>query len=140
MTDEVHAYWQVYFRELADRIGLTDWEIRISRDAAPFHSDGDVGVLEGQRRADIRLNHNSFRPCNAERFNQRRVALHELLHCHAEPLDRVFELGFPDVENVDAPAIATVKRFYEEARERLVDTLASAMAPHFPLPVEWTPK
>jgi hypothetical protein len=140
MNDELHAYWQSYFETLAWKLGLKDWDIRVSRDASDWQCDGDVNIWEGQRRATIRLNANLFRPGTGEQFNQRRVAIHELLHCHAEPLDRVFDLGFPDVETADAPAIATVKRFYVEARERLVDTLASAIAPHLPLPLEWTAK
>lgn len=137
MTDAEYATWQAYFRHLADEYGLRDWDIRVKRDRPDANCGADCLVWYAQRRATIRLGENPFDRVGVEaRHDQRRMALHELTHCHVELADEAVRLAIKDS---DSPRDGLFREYYKRASEMTVDVIASAIAPRFPLPPETTP-
>lgn len=132
MTDAEHAHWQSYFRALADVLGLKDWDVRIRRDK-PNQGDGaDCLIWYAQKRASIRLNREPFAMTGDDaREDQRRMAVHELIHCHVEYADEAVRLAFKES---DDPRDALFQEYYKRASELTVECLASAIAPLLPLP------
>jgi hypothetical protein len=132
MNDAQHAYWQGYLRDLADRLGLKDWDVRINRDKPDGNCGADCLVWYGQKRATVRLNPDLFRRTDPEgRADQRWTITHECLHCHMEYADEAVRLASKDD---DAPRTALFIEYYRRASELVIDGIATAIAPLLPLP------
>jgi hypothetical protein len=122
MRDERRQRFLPYVRALADRMGLKDWEATVS-DQPPRSPTAMAGVFlhYGQRRADIHLG-DSFldEPTDLQRLH----LAHELVHLHFAAADGVAE------DWLDTSQYAGFLRLFEYG----VDAVATAWAPHLPLP------
>ena len=130
MTDAQHAHWLAYLRDLADRLGLKDWDIRLER-GEPQNGNalGSNHLQYGQRRCYIYLSSDLF----AEKPEDHRwVCVHELLHCHFDPLDDAMD----DVADrlADDKATELARAVYKRQREHTLDHIATAIALYLPLP------
>lgn len=119
-----------YIAELKEPLGLTDWEIVLRQDAPEKDDDAlaTIQVVYGQRRANLRLCH-EFVMIPARR--QRRVLVHELLHCHFDGIDKLTE-GL--AEALGANAAVVFELSHRLALETSLDAMATAWAEVFPLP------
>jgi hypothetical protein len=125
VTDEQHAYLQGYVRDLAVRLKLADWEISISRQACE-HSAARSRLYDAQNRSCIQLS-DDFIEHDAD--EQRATLVHELLHCHQNRQDRVFELSAAHAP----PALGTtLDTLYREAQDVGIETLSWVIAPFMP--------
>jgi len=123
-----------YLRILKDMMGLRDWEIRVVHE--PTKREDHAATIEtwyGSQTASIWFARNWAEGTPEE---LRETCVHELVHCHINPI-RV------SVENIQEnvgqmmyiPLYADITNRLEYA----VDGIASAWAPHLPLPgEEWT--
>jgi hypothetical protein len=112
--------WQAYVRTIADALRLKDWEFDIVQQA-PSGDDSIASVqpVYGRKLAILRLSEGFL---NDSYVEQRHTLVHELIHCHAAPLQRLLE----SEEHMTAGA--------RQAIEYCVDGLADAIAPLLPLP------
>lgn len=126
-TREARA--QAYFRELADKMGLKDWDIQFLPDEEPDteEADASIGYTENQH-AKVKV-HPRFwgHPSTFQRL----IAIHELAHLPCSLFDGVAEMI---MKAVPAPAGGVIKMAMEQAEEHAVESFARLLAPKMPLP------
>jgi hypothetical protein len=112
--------WQPYVRQLADKLCLKDWQIEISvEQPAGDNSIASVQPIYGRKYAVLRFSEGFL---NDPKTEQRHTLVHELLHCHLAPLQRLLETE----EHLTHGG--------KMALEYCVDGLADAIAPLLPEP------
>jgi hypothetical protein len=119
----------VYFRALADDMGLHQWYFDISRDApaGATHNDEEayasIFVCSQAVSATLRIGDSFW---SAEPYYQRWALVHELIHVIEAPYIKALE------EVIDAPG--TSKNIVNQLRERFIDQLALMLAPMYKEP------
>lgn len=128
MTDEQHAYWLDYIRNLAFSLGLHHWRIQLLREPAGDGLAADIRIVRGRRIADIRFADNWMTMGFTE---QRQMIVHELLHIWFDPI----------IINVEAASVAMPHAAFKVLdhttrmqSEYAVDAIAAAIAGWYPLP------
>lgn len=129
-TKADHRKWYLYFRGIADTLDLKDWEFVIDENPC----DGDdanatTWVYDSQRRGVISLS-DSWRDIPPEK--QRRIAVHELLHIHESGVEDLIRLGLEGI--LGSQAYDMFMKIYNDKSELMIDSIATAIAPFFPLP------
>ncbi|MCE5200832.1 MAG: hypothetical protein ABFD54_05755 [Armatimonadota bacterium] len=124
----------VYIREVADKLGLRDWEL-ILKDESPQDEDAlaEIVPVEGRKRASIYLNKN-FRDLSLG--EQRHTIVHELLHCHLKSATDIIRLDLWESRVLSQSVYDVLIGGYRRQIEYAVDAIADAVACHFPL-IEW---
>lgn len=119
---EVVESWFPYFRQIADLMGLKDWEVCL--DEKPADSDAilSVSCWTGRHGCIIRMGQGFFEETPEE---QRQSVIHEFIHCHFAAADGIIH----DYIKEDALADA-----WSRMMEYAVDGLSSAMVRDYPLP------
>ncbi len=119
-----------YVRQLADQMGLRDWEIVLKDDVPDSETaHASIWCWYAQRHAELRVAKNwaEFTP---ELF--RKTMVHEVLHCHTRML-------FEVIENIQTllgdPVYQVTSRHHRDAEEVMVDDIAVAWARLLPLPI-----
>lgn len=122
MTDPRRRRFGSYLRDLADRLGLRDWTVRVL-DGAPDTPDAvaTVDCPSGRKIAAVNLSDGFLDLSPAE---QRQTLTHELVHCHFWP---AYDLAH---QYLSEDAFAA----FRQALEYGVDGLADVLAPHLPVP------
>jgi hypothetical protein len=132
MTDAEHAFWLGYLRALASLLRLKDWDIRLDRGDPESNSAWASNSLTfGRRRATVRM-HSAL--LNEAPEDQREACIHELLHCHFDPLDDAMGDALDLLGDDKATKLA--RDVYNRQREHALDHIATAIAPLLPLPGE----
>ncbi len=131
MTEYQRASLQVYICDLAARLRLADWRIRLAEEP-PEDKDVDAEVWQAFKKRStfirVRAGWMDLSP-----DSQRDAIVHELLHLHLAEMNAVLDkLG----GLLGQPAWDIVSEQYLVAEEVAVDTLAGAIAPMLPL---WEP-
>jgi hypothetical protein len=130
VNDEQVRYWQAYIRALADLLDLRDWEVILTREWPDSNSAWASNfTYYGQRRCEIRINPTLFFQESAE--SQRRIITHELLHCHTDGVWEAIRIYCNGQEGAEA---SLFERYFKQQGEWMVDSLATAIAKHLPLP------
>lgn len=130
--DELGAY----LGHLADLMGLRDWTIGLAND--PPQSDphdghiveGECLVSYGRKVAMIAVPANWDDQAPDE---LRRVLVHELIHCHQEPVQWAFNTA---ANRLGFEAGSVARDAFTGAFEVAVDGIATAWARTLPLPVK----
>lgn len=118
-----------YIYHLANLMGLEGWEFTLADKPAAKDEFANVSVVYGQRRAIISLakNHASWTPeC------MRSTLVHELMHCHFEPVSHLSH----DLLAVTAGerSLAVANTALSFLIEQTVDNISTAIAKVLPLP------
>jgi hypothetical protein len=138
-VSEIPEWLPAYVRELADGLGLKDWTFEFHVET--LGGEGEETVAEvrfaGYRKhAGIILD--PVRWPAASRDWKREVLVHELVHCHINPIYYVLTEDICDGRLLNQSqynmAHAAMKRQVEYA----TDGIAAAIACHYPLPPEET--
>lgn len=119
-----------YVTDLAGRLGLADWDVRIDFDAPA--ADGTAATITpwpNQRRATLQLG-SGFADDPAE--DQRQTLVHELVHCHLFALHELVRATCERVLDAQAADVADVA--VTCAVEAATDALATALATAMPAP------
>lgn len=132
MTDAQHAAYQTYLRQLADLLGLKDWEIVLKREPdANEDAAASITCTYGQKHAFVWVGPAFFSEFDVD--YRRRTLIHELIHCHLNPIQEV-------VGNlagrIGGDAYDVVRGCHHDAIEYATDGIARAIAPLLPLPPE----
>lgn len=114
--------------EAQEALGLSEWKVRVIRDASDVEAWADIEAHTQANTADLRLAWDFFRQ-DAEK--QRLVLTHELLHLVTAKTDRTVETL---EEALGKVAWAVYEPQYTDATERMTEHLATIIAPTLPLP------
>jgi hypothetical protein len=131
MTDDAYRVLVNYTREIADLIGLKSWQFDLSRDPAPYGVIARVEVWGDSETCTIWIGP-AFWKYGPKM--QRETVVHELIHCHTNPLVKYAkamgrsELGQQASRAFDAAL--------DINHERTVDGIAAAVARMCPL-IDW---
>lgn len=122
-------YWANYANALSDHVGLRDWQIRISRDTCEEPFAAIVEPWYGRKVASIKLNEDWDTDSPEE---QRGTMVHELLHCHINPIRDVFDTYIEHhQDDIDLPVF---RALMHKNLELAIDGIATILAPFLPLP------
>lgn len=117
-----------YVRIIADMFGLRDWDIVVSSECCDVDTLADTNCTYGQRVAVLRFNE-KWAEWTLE--DTRSTVVHELLHVHTELLtELISDLNKNGLEENVASMADTAVAY---SLERIVDQIAVAIAPYFPL-------
>lgn len=111
-----------YVRWLADKLGLRDWTLVLSKtpDEDPTNI-ASVTPVEGQFRAVIQLS-DTFADREPEDITN--TLVHELIHCHHRDMNDLIRLGLPNY--LGQTVFGIFGEGFRQAEERSVDALAGA--------------
>jgi len=113
---------------MSDLFGLRDWEIVVAANFCDEDTLAETECTYGQRHAVLRFNE---KWSEWKREDLRSTVVHELLHVHTEQLSElVGDIG-RDVLQEQAASVLSTSLSY--SLERIVDQIAVAIAPFFPL-------
>jgi hypothetical protein len=113
-------------------LGLSDWEVELVTGAdLPDDCLARINIPTGRRTAEIKLGEEYEKSSPEEK---RATLVHELLHCHFDPLGDLAHRALPQTIGEAAWHV------YEEASdlllEQAIDAVAVAIAPFLPVPPE----
>ncbi len=116
--------WVPYFRVLADKLALKDWQVNI-KDEGPADCDclACVQTLEGRKVAFVWLSEDFL---GRDEQCQRHTVVHELIHLHHACVDHMSLKHVGDKQ----------RELIKAGLEYMVDGLADAISPMLPLPSE----
>lgn len=126
MTPGQWAYIEQYIRDLADRMGLKDWEIIVSRVPSRDGVLATVRVTYGRRQARMWLSEDF---AGGQPHEQRLALTHELIHCHMDRMDTVARQLEPVIGTA---AHAVFMAAHAEAHEQATDALAVVLGAFLP--------
>lgn len=133
MDDREYAFWLRYIRGIADRLGLKDWDLRLSRESCADDFGATIHTWYGQKRATIYLKIDLYRQSHAEaRDDQRRNIVHELLHCQFEMFEENRRVAAKFDDRTEREKLQDA--FDARAIELVIDNLATVWARFFELP------
>lgn len=124
-----------YARHLASLLGLRDWSIELDEakpDDLPGYRFATDAELEAHPHANMALLRVAAHLLDAEPEYQRRVIVHELLHCHRARSDRMVREDLEDL--IGKPADRLFWAGYSRQREIEIESVATVLAPFLPLP------
>lgn len=130
--EETRPALAAYFREVADRIGLRDWTIELNyEEETPVSSaHASVECVYGRRLCVVHFGPSFW---TQSREEQRNTVVHELVHCHLDPMDAVVR----DMETQLGSFVHSVLQDnHHRSVELAADAIATAVAWAFPLPPE----
>lgn len=116
-----------YVRDMADRMCLKDWRIEVLEDTPDDKGcNAEIETISGYKTARIRLALDFFENDDEHR---RYILCHELVHLHLSLVDDFLR-----------PIMGgSQQTTYDLLRERAVDEMAHALAPHMPMPDDGPP-
>lgn len=123
-----HTRLERYIREIADQMGLRDWELEISTSDEMSDHTGYCSVYYGRKRAQIIIAEDwpSWKPKGL-----RNTVVHELIHCHTQFMGNPLRAT---ANSVGQLVFQELEREYRHHHEIAVDGMAVAWAGKFPLP------
>lgn len=128
MTDDQYAFWTAYVRAIADQLGLRDWNVIINRDIPETDFRACAHPARGRRSGGITLAQLFF---NGSPEEQRQTIIHELLHMHTDDVDTAV---FHVKEQLGSDVLHVLFTTVRDRIEFVVDNVATAIAPFYPLP------
>jgi hypothetical protein len=134
MTDNEHSILSKYIRDVADKLGLKDWEFELKREPPEDKDAGaEVSPAEGRKFAHI-LVASDFREYKPK--TQANYILHELIHLHLQSACDVIRLDLWENRVLPQTTYDVLCGGFRRQIEYAVDGLATALAPMFPV-IEW---
>ncbi len=131
MKRKQHKALAAYVRDTANRLALRDWTVALN--VGPLREadhNGQVECVYGRRYAVVTVPPDFDRQ---PRETQRHTVVHELVHCHLDPLRLVVE----NLEtNLGDALYGVTMGTHRDATEYATDALADAFSPLIPLPPE----
>lgn len=119
---------EAWIADVLPRIGLTQWDITVSEDAAAEDAWADIEAHSIDPRATIRIGA-GLEAQTPER--QRLVLTHELVHLFLHPLDRYTA----SMESTHGSVwYGAWYPGYDDHHEQATERIARAIAPHLPIP------
>jgi hypothetical protein len=115
------AHYEPYLRDVADRMGLKDWDVILSKKPAEDGACATADCTWGRKSVTIKLA--KFLHFQTPDI-QRQTVVHELVHCHFAAMHNPLNEGMCDAN----------RDWYIHAMEYGVDAIADVIAPSMPLP------
>jgi hypothetical protein len=122
--------WRIagkYLREIADKMGLRDWELVLSAHPCDEEYAAQVCPVEGQRFATFRLRRDWIK---RPEYRKRQTMVHELMHCHFHPVDSVVKLDI--LPHLASAAKDIALAGYVRNVEYAIDNVATVIADSMP--------
>lgn len=134
MTDQEFADIRTYIRSTADTLALKDWRIDVAPDPSHHDASAEIVVNEGKKWATIYLCWN-FRGLDPEM--QRKVIIHELLHCHYAGLQHMIDVDAKKYMALSDNEHSILRVTFMRTLEYSVDGVADGIAWSFPF-ISWS--
>lgn len=133
MTEADWKALERYVRDCADRYGLMDWEITVSRDPADDGTYAQIKPVVGRKVTHVRFA-DDFRQETTK--VQREVVVHELTHLHLASATHSISEDLRESGAVTAVMAEAIWKGFQRQLEYGVDGIAMAIACDFPL-ITW---
>lgn len=117
-----------YLREMADTLGLKDWDFFIEHNDEDSPFAATCAIVVGQKRAKLGFPP-GFDTLTPEQ--QRQTITHELLHCQTDRWKIIFNRLAPFLSDREYDLMELA---FRDVMEEAVDGIATAIAPFLPLP------
>ncbi len=128
MTDDQHAMLTEYVDTMRGELGLRDWAVEVERRPSDIDTSAQISCYYGQRRALLRVDERWW---DGSPETQRSDIVHELVHCHMDPMERVVR----SLEGaLGSTAYGVTSALHLTAVEFAVDGISRAVETHLPLP------
>lgn len=132
------AFFQ-YVREMADHLGLSEWYFEMAI-TDRFENGNHRFDINSEAAASCLVAHGSIRAelqfrsdwAQWEPFMLRHIVVHELIHCHTEPLRWAFNNTQAVLGN--GSQWEAIEAAFDDAMEIAVDRMAMSWAQAMPLP------
>ena len=129
INDIEHAVSEAYLRLLADQMGLRDWDIDLAREYADDPETGaECRTTYGRKCATIVFGQAWF---DNDPETQRYYCVHELLHCHTQPIHTALQNLHG---RIGADSYEIIKGVHQDAMEYAIDGIGVGYAKFLPLP------
>ncbi len=126
-----NRYWlEPYIQEIADRMGLRDWQIKLEDNDPSGGTLGECEAHQGAKRAWIAIADHGD-----DEEDLRNTVIHELLHCHWNEANKLVEELATNFLGMAASAVTRIA--WKSAMELGIDGIATAWESSMPLPSEW---
>lgn len=124
LTDEQRTTVAVWVNDIAARLGLRDWRVHVS----PFAAFGDDALACSSLRDQASVSWIAVTRAWLESDDIERTTtlVHELLHCHFQPVTRLAERLIES--ELGRRTEAVIKEAISIAEETSIDRLASALS------------
>jgi hypothetical protein len=119
-----------YLLTLQDLLELRDWRIVVMDEPADEGLVAYITPVPGQKVAYLELAPDF---ADGPPEMRRHTLVHELLHCHFHEMQAIVDRSAPLVGQIAGPILSGEHRNF---LEHAVDAVATAIAPHLPLPTE----
>lgn len=128
------AHYRDWMAQVYRMLGLDHWELSVKYAPASPDAEAELWRQPGQYQAKLRLSDEWYEDTLE---GQRLSLIHEYLHAH---MRAYWETCLTVEELVGVAAWHMFGKAIENAEEMVVDGLARALAPLFPLPPPWPPE
>lgn len=126
LTEEQRAYLEGWVRRAADAMGLRDWLIRVTAHGTKHESYAESFLQDAAEDAWIAVGE-EFAKYTPD--DQRNSLIHELLHCHFQPVTRMAEKLWD--QELGRRTEAILEQAVSLTEERSIQRLATGIAPFF---------
>lgn len=132
LSREELGFWASYMQHLANRMGLSEWELSVNKDTSLDLDEvtAQCKISTSRHAACIGLSRHFIK--DASDYERRVTMVHELLHCHLYQIEQHLSLAFPEYPQKNHVVLlqAEISRSVEFA----IDDMAVAWAKQFPTP------
>ena len=131
MNDDQCRVLVNYIRNIADRMGLKDWQFHLDRNPASAGKIAQTEIWGDSQTATVWLGKQFF---DYPPGMQRETIVHELCHWHT---DKLIKVALVPMKQMGREAYTIGKDTMEVAHELALDGIAAAWARFFPV-IDWT--
>lgn len=125
------AKLEAYFRFIADRLGLKDWDFAFPREDPSPGSRAEITTNQGERRSSITFDRSWPEWTEADLLN---TVLHEALHAHTVGVVHIIDGMRPWLGEM---AWNPINHAIDIQIENATSDLARVLAPFYTLPLDW---
>lgn len=132
MTEEQYEILDAYVKVVQIALGLSHWTIKVSRKPCGKNYGGQNSCTPHRNHASILFSKHFD---ELDEVEQRKVVVHELLHCHTESL--MMSVHTFVNSGLIMPLFASPSyKLIDEHHERMVDALSATYCDHVPM-IPW---
>ena len=134
MTDAEYKVLEAYIRDMADRMGLRDWVVDLSKEYPGDDALASVNPTNCRKHAVVRISRYFWTECTSE--EQRQTICHELTHLHLINAMDVIRKDLYMAHSISQDTYDVLYQSFKRQIEYGVDGIADEWSKVMPL-IEW---